>query len=58
MPRTKKIQTSEEVLQLDPGIPYEISKPAITSIALDFNREDLNALRDKVNEVINYINNA
>lgn len=33
----------------------EAVKPSISKIDIAFNREDLNALRDKINEVIEHI---
>jgi len=51
MPRTKKV--TEEIEQID---TIEVTSELLTTSALEFNREDLNSLRDKVNEIINYLN--
>lgn len=51
MPRNKKTTESIESSE-------EIVETKINEVHIDFNREDLNQLCDKINEIINYINNA
>lgn len=44
----------EEVLNEEPEeAPVEVEKKKVMPLDIDFGREDLNKLRDKVNELIN-----
>ena len=48
----KKVEAEEVDFE---ATPEEVIKP-ITPVVLEFNREDLNMLRDKVNELVNHTN--
>lgn len=50
MPRKPKVEVQVEVQEEATHEP-EV-KPSISKIEFDFGREDLNKLRDKVNEII------
>ena len=36
--------------------PQDVSRPKLGHVELEFGREDLNRLRGKINEVIDYLN--
>ena len=64
MPRKKKIvkkKTKEifpDVTNNSAGIPNDalVFNPGIGIVEVDFGRDDLNGLRDKINEIIRKIN--
>ena len=58
--KTKKIKFPEIPKQLEVEIfasgPQEKDAPKLGHFDLDFGREDLNQLRSKINEVIDFLN--
>jgi hypothetical protein len=36
--------------------PHKVAVPRLSALNLEFGREDLNALRDKINELISHFN--
>ena len=48
----KKIETKVEKIEKACECP-EVTKVTISPLTADFGREDLNTLRDKINEIIN-----
>lgn len=52
--KVKEEVVAKEELIVKVEIP-EVKQPRIGRLTSDFGREDLNQLRDKVNEIINFI---
>lgn len=53
MARTKKVAVAEEEV-----IPQEVIKEpqGIAELSLSFGQQDLNTLKDKVNEIVRFLN--
>lgn len=54
--KTKKVQKPVEKPQVEDISVEQLVEVKIAGFSGDFGREDINKLRDKVNEIIDYIN--
>ena len=56
LPKLPKEVETVEIFVSGPPTVSGIPRPKLGHIELEFGREDLNQLKDKLNEVIDYIN--